>query len=81
MGLVARYQGAMWVNDQNIFDEVTGSNRYPAYVTVDLRLSRIFVEKVSVDLGVQNILDTKFYDSKGAVCPGRFIILELGYHF
>ncbi len=81
MGLVARYQGAMWVNDQNIFDEVTGSDRYPAYVTVDLRLSRIFVEKVSVDLGVQNILDTKFYDSKGAVCPGRFIILELGYHF
>lgn len=81
MGLVARYQGAMWVNDQNIFDEVTGSDRYPAYVTVDLRLSRVFVEKVSVDLGVQNILDTEFYDSKGAVCPGRFIILELGYHF
>lgn len=80
-GLVARYQGAMWANDQNIFDEVIGSNRYPAYVTVDLRLSRKFAEKVSVDLGVQNILDTKFYDSKGAVCPGRFINLELGYIF
>lgn len=80
-GLVARYQGAMWVNDQNIFDEVVGSDRYPAYATVDLRLSRVFAEKVSVNLGVQNLLDTKFYDSKGAVCPGRFITLELGYIF
>jgi len=80
-GLVGRYQGAMWANDQNIFDEVSGSDRYPAYGTVDLKLSRIFLEKISVDLGVQNILDTKFYDSKGAVCPGRFITLELGYVF
>jgi iron complex outermembrane receptor protein len=80
-GVVARYQGEMWANDQNIFDEVIGSDRYPAYVSVDMRLSRVFIEKVSVDLGVQNILDTKFYDSKGAVCPGRFITLELGYIF
>lgn len=80
-GLVARYQGAMWANDQNIFDEVIGSNRYPAYATIDMRLSRVFLEKISVDLGVQNILDTRFYDSKGAVCPGRFITLELGYIF
>jgi len=80
-GFLARYQGAMWVNDQNIFDEVTGSDRYPAYITIDLRLSRLFWEKLSVDLGVQNILDTRFYDRKGAVCPGRFITLELGYRF
>ena len=80
-GLVARYQGAMWVNDQNIYDEVIGSDRYPAYATVDIRLSRVFAEKVSVVLGVQNLLDAKFYDSKGAVCPGRFINLELGYIF
>jgi len=80
-GLVARYQGAMWANDQNIFDEVIGSDRYPAYATLDLKLSRVFLEKISVDMGVQNILDTKFYDSKGAVCPGRFITLELGYIF
>jgi iron complex outermembrane receptor protein len=80
-GLVVRYQGVMWANDQNIYDEVIGSDRYPAYATADLKLSRVFMEKISVDLGVQNILDTKFYDSKGAVCPGRFITLELGYVF
>jgi len=71
----------MWVNDQNIFDEVTGSDHSPAYITIDLRLSRLFWEKLSVDLGVQNILDTRFYDRKGAVCPDRFITLEMGYRF
>lgn len=81
VGLVARYQGAMWVNDQNIFDEVVAGDRYPGYVTVDLRLSRLFAEKISVDLGVQNLLDTEFYDSKGAVCPGRFMSLEIGFRF
>ena len=80
-GLVARYQGAMWANDQNILDEVIGSDRYPAYATVDLKLSRVIIEKISVDIGVQNILNKTFYDSKGAVCPGRFITLELGYIF
>ena len=80
-GLVARYQGAMWVNDQNIYDEVVAGDRYPAYATVDLRLSRVFAEKISLNLGVQNLLDTKFYDSKGAVCPGRFMTIELGYIF
>jgi iron complex outermembrane receptor protein len=80
-GIVVRYQGAMWVNDQNIFDEVVGSDRYPEYVTVDLKLSKVIMKKVSVDLGIQNLPDTKFYDSKGAVCPGRFITLELGYVF
>lgn len=80
-GVMARYQGAMWANDLNIFDEVIGSDRYPAYVTADLMLSRVFLERISVDLGIQNILDTKFYDSKGAVCPGRFMTLGLGYRF
>jgi len=32
-------------------------------------------------LSVQNILDEKFYDSKGNVCPGRFITIELGVKF
>ena len=80
-GLVARYQSTMWANDQNVFDEVIGGDRYPAYFTIDLRLSRLFLKKVSVDLGIQNLLDQSFYDSKGAVCPGRFITLELGYRF
>lgn len=80
-GLVVRHQGAMWVNDQNITDEVVGSDRYPAYTTIDIRLSRVFLERISVNLGVQNLIDTKFYDSKGAVCPRRFINLELGYRF
>ncbi len=80
-GVVIRYQGAMWANDQNLYDEVVGSDRYPAYTTVDVRLSREFLDKIGVDLGMQNLLDTKFYDSKGYVCPGRFITLGAYYRF
>lgn len=75
--LRVRYQSRMWVNDQNIFDEVTGSARYPAYCTCDVRLSRE-IRFADISLDVQNLFDAEFYDSGGSVCPGRFIILGLG---
>jgi hypothetical protein len=34
-----------------------------------------------LSLTAQNIFDVNFYDSKGAVCPGRFITLEAGVKF
>ena len=81
IGISGRYHGSMWVNDLNVFDDVVGSDSYPAYLVADLKLSRMFWKIVSVDLSVQNIFDTKFYDSKGAVCPGRFMTIEAGLHF
>jgi outer membrane receptor protein involved in Fe transport len=35
----------------------------------------------SLALNVQNLFDTKYYDSKDAVCPGRFITLEAAVNF
>ena len=73
--LIARYTGARWVNDLNQIDEVVGADRYPAYLSTDLKLTgryRVF----SAGLSVQNIFNTLFYDSKGAVCPGRFFTIE-----
>jgi len=78
--LAGRYQGTMWVNDLNLFDDIVGADRYPDYVVIDLRLSKV-IGIVTADLGVQNLLDKKFYDSKAAVCPGRFITLDLGLVF
>jgi len=78
--LAGRYQGKMWVNDLNLFDDIVGADRYPDYVVIDLRLSKV-IGIVTVDLGIQNLLDKKFYDSKAAVCPGRFITLDLGLAF
>jgi len=77
-GVLARFTGAMYVNDQNITDEIVGSKTYPDVFTVDLKLSRVFASRYSVSLSVQNLFDKKIYESKGAVGPGRFIMLEAG---
>lgn len=77
LGVSTRYQGPMWVNDLNVNDDVVGSDQYPGYLTVDLRLTKA-IKQFTVELGIQNLLDAEFYDSKGAVCPGRFITLDLG---
>ncbi|MCB2194845.1 MAG: TonB-dependent receptor [Bacteroidetes bacterium] len=79
-GLNAKYMGKRWVNDTNQFDEIVQDDQYDAYTTIDLKLSKT-IHKVFVNLTIQNILDAKFYDSKGAVNPGRFIMLELGTRF
>ena len=65
------------VNDQNVYDEIVGSDQYPAYTTVDMRLWRDF-RHWFIALNAQNIFNAKYYDSKGSVCPGRFITLEVG---
>jgi iron complex outermembrane recepter protein len=72
--LAAKYNGKRWVNDQNVYDEIVGDDRYPAYFTLDAKVWRDF-KLFYAALTIQNILDTEFYDSKGAVCPGRFITL------
>lgn len=77
-GVLARFTGAMYVSDQNITDEIVGSKTFPDVFTVDLKLSRLFASRYSVSLSVQNVFDRKIYESKGAVGPGRFIMLEAG---
>lgn len=78
--LAAKYNGKRWVNDQNVYDEIVDDDQYPAYFTVDAKLWRDFKMFYGA-LTVQNIFDTKYYDSKGAVCPGRFITIEAGVKF
>jgi len=80
VGITAKYTGQRWVNDLNQVDEIVLDDQYPSYTTVNLKLSKD-IRKMFVNLSVQNILDEKFYDSKGNVCPGRFITIELGVKF
>ncbi|SDB92792.1 TonB-dependent receptor [Williamwhitmania taraxaci] len=77
-GLSCRYTGQMFVNDQNVYDEVVLSNKYPEWFTLDLKLSHEFHRYVNASFTIQNILDKKLYDSKGAVGPGRYITLSVG---
>jgi outer membrane receptor protein involved in Fe transport len=71
----------MYINDQNTWDEILLSDKYPAYTTIDLKLWRTIKEHYKISLNVQNLLDVKFYDSKYAVCPGRFITAEFAINF
>jgi outer membrane receptor protein involved in Fe transport len=75
--LAVKYNGKRWVNDQNVYDDIVLDDQYPAYTTVDAKLWRDF-RHFYLSLSVQNIFDVKYYDSKGAVCPGRFIMMEAG---
>jgi len=78
--IVTRYTGSSWVNDLNVYDEVVGSAKYPDYMIVDLRFTGIY-NSFTASISIQNIFDKLFYDSKGAVCPGRFITFETSVKF
>ncbi len=78
--VIARYNGTMWINDLNQYDEIVGDDMYPEYLTVDLRLTGRY-RMISAGLNVQNLMNKLFYDSKGAVCPGRFITFETSVKF
>lgn len=73
------YTGSMYVNDQNVWDEILLSDKYPGYTTLDLKLSRSFYEHWKISFNVQNLFNVKYYDSKYAVCPGRFMTLQISY--
>ncbi|MEI6059154.1 MAG: TonB-dependent receptor [Bacteroidota bacterium] len=76
--LLVHYTGCMFINDQNVWDEILLSDKYPAYTTLDLKLWKTIKKRYKVSLNIQNLLDAKYYDSKYAVCPGRFITAEVG---
>jgi iron complex outermembrane receptor protein len=77
-GITGRYTGEMFVNDQNSYDDIVLSDTYPAVFTIDLKISTKVLKFGFISISVQNILDKKIYESRGAVGPGRFIVFEIG---
>ena len=80
-GLNLHYSGPMYINDQNTLDEILLSDKYPGFSTVDFKIWKPFKKHYKVSVNIQNLFDTKFYDSKYAVCPGRFITAEFSVNF
>ncbi|HRX32236.1 MAG TPA: TonB-dependent receptor [Tenuifilaceae bacterium] len=80
-GVTCKYVGEMYVNDQNVYDDIVLSDKYPATFTVDLKFSRDFFKTLSATFSIQNIFDEQIYDNKGAVGPGRFFLIVLGSRF
>jgi outer membrane receptor protein involved in Fe transport len=79
--LYIRYTSPMWVNDQNSIDEVILTNRYAAFTTADIKFWKEIKKHYKLTLNIQNLFDVKYYDSKDAVCPGRFITGEFSVNF
>ena len=77
VGVTSQYTGKMYINDQNAYDDWVLSNQLPAKFTIDVKLSREFLNHIDLSVNVQNILDKKIYESSMSVGPGRFIILEV----
>ena len=75
--ILVHYTGPMFINDQNVWDEILLSDKYPAFTTTDVKLWKTINTRYKLSLNVQNLFDVKFYDSKYAVCPGRFITAEV----
>ncbi len=72
--LTYNYISSQWYDDENTIS-------IDAYYTLDLQLSKEFIEKIAVSLIIQNILDTEYIDRKGYLSPGRFITAEIKYRF
>jgi iron complex outermembrane receptor protein len=81
LSALVRYNGSMYINDQNTVDEILLSDVYAAYTTVDMKLWKAFKTHYKLSLNIQNLFDVKYYDSKYAVCPGRFITAEFAVNF
>lgn len=81
VGLTCKYVGEMFINDQNVLDDIVGSDVYPSAFTLDFRVSRELMNHLNLSVSIQNIFDKQIYDSKGAVGPGRFIIIGVGAKF
>lgn len=81
VGFTCKYVGEMFINDQNVLDDIVGSDVYPSAFTLDFRVSKEMMNHLNISVSIQNIFDKQIYDSKGAVGPGRFIIASIGAKF
>jgi iron complex outermembrane receptor protein len=72
--LVFNYKSAQWSDDEN-------TQQTPGYSTFDFKIGKIFLKSFNVNLVIQDIFDTPYYDSKGNISPGRFFMLNLSYDF
>jgi len=73
INLVTNYISAMWADEYN-------TEKLDPYTTIDIRLQKQ-LKYFNLTLDVQNIFDNQYVDKKNGLSPGRFIMLEIGYHF
>jgi outer membrane receptor protein involved in Fe transport len=72
--LVFNYKGPQWSDDEN-------TQQTPGYSTFDMKIGKTFFNQLTASLVVQDIFNTRYYDSKGNISPGRFFMLNLSFRF
>jgi len=72
--LTFNYKDYMWSDDENTL-------KTPPANTFDLRLGHVFADRLTLSATVQDIFNTRYYDSKGNLSPGRFFMLNVAYRF
>ena len=63
-----------WSDDANTV-------KTPGFNIFDLKLGHTFFHKVNAACTIQDILNTRYFDSKGDLSPGRFFMLSVTYRF
>jgi len=70
--LVFNYKGPQWSDDEN-------TKQTPGYSIFDLKLGKTFFRQLTASLVIMDIFNTRDYESKGNISPGRFFMLNLSY--
>ena len=80
--LLFKYIGKTWINDMNVVDEeIMGTDKYPDYVTVNIRFEKTFIKHLTVSMSIENIFDKTYVTSDAQKCPGRLITGALKFVF
>ncbi len=72
--IAAKFIDKEWVDDENTVE-------MDSYMTFDIKVQRLFYNKINVALTCQNLLDKRFVDSKGYLSPGRYFLAEVTFNW
>lgn len=70
--LSINYKGAQWLNEVN-------TESIDAFLYVDMRIWRSIYKGLEASVGVHNLFDHDYIDSRNMIAPGRMITAELSY--
>jgi len=72
--LTAKFIDKEWVDDENTV-------QLDSYFDLDVKLQRLFLNKINAAVICQNLLNKRFVDSKGYLSPGRYLLVELSFNW
>lgn len=80
VSLMAKYYGSRWINEFNTVDtEYFKTAQFVPYTVINLRAEKTFLKYYSASFQIENVLNTKFIDSRLDEAPGRMFFLGLKF--